>query len=128
MRCHSAAKQQPRQVSRCHDIVREAELWPPHRYARIGYQLTVKSIKDSVCCQGSYDEPERVLEPSKRRRTKDSDDGGLNAQGVGGASHNSKQGVVGGNDGHDGGIERTIAIKAYERGRATHPEREQRAD
>jgi hypothetical protein len=74
MRCYSTAEQPVRQVSRCHDIVREAELWPPHRYARIGYQLIVKSIKDAVCCQGTYDEPERVLEPNKRRRKKESDD------------------------------------------------------
>ena len=51
LRCPSTAKQEVRQISRGHDIVREAERWPPHRYARIGYQLIVKSIKDAVCRQ-----------------------------------------------------------------------------
>lgn len=64
LRCPSTPEQEVRQVSRGHDIVREAEPWPPHRYARIGYQLIVKGIKDAVCRQGSYDEPERVLEPN----------------------------------------------------------------
>jgi len=128
IRWRSAAEQEVRQVSRCHDVVSEAELWPPPGYARIGYQLMVKSIKDAVSRQGSHHEPERALEPNQRRRKEDGDDCGIDTQGVAGAPHDGKQGVVGGNDGHDGGIERSIAIKANDRGHPTNREREARAD
>jgi hypothetical protein len=53
------ARKQPGQISSCHDIIGEAERWPPNRDAWVCIKVRMAKIKDAVDGESCDNQPQR---------------------------------------------------------------------